>query len=280
MRLEKILKNGKAKILKKHKSRAKRVLSMTVVLCLLACSYSYAATTASSVSVSKVGYGVRDLTIFNPFTSCTISCNSSVVKGNSIKITFSSKYAKSKQAKGSFLHDGWNKEGHMYESSKPKYSWSIKKGTTKVASGTSTSYTFTPSSTGTYTVSCAATLTAKPSPAVAYVGITHWTQTKMPSQDFSIGAGNKSFTVKAPEVAKKTTTTKTSTKKTTTAKKTTTKKTTTKKTSTKTTPTVEPTKPSTPSTPSTPTVTPSKSEEEEVAVVTKLIYTYKLHRKS
>lgn len=285
----------------KRAAHAKRVIAVATAICLLGASASYAATTASSITVKDVGYGVKDLTIYNPFTSCSISCNSSVTKGSSITISFSSKYAKTKNAKGTFKRDGYSKGTHEYKSTAPSYSWSIKKDGKKVASGTKSSYTFTPSSTGTYTVSCAATLTAKPNPATAAVGITNWTETKMPSQDFSIGAADKSFTVKAAssssstkkkdtpktDTSKKKDTSKSDSSKTKDTSKTDTKKTDTTKKEDKpaVTPTT-PTKPSTPTvtptTPTKPSVTPTKPADPDpppvAKKITKLVYTFKLHR--
>lgn len=275
------------------------VLAVSAAICLLGASASYAATTASSITIKDVGYGVKDLTIYNPFTSCSISCNSSVTKGSSITITFSSKYAKTKNAKGTFKRDGYSKGTHEYKSTAPSYSWSIKKDGKKVASGTKSSYTFTPSSTGTYTVSCAATLTAKPNPATAAVGITNWTETKMPSQDFSIGAADKSFTVKAASSSsstKKKDTPKTdsdkkkdtpksdSSKKKDTSKSDSSKTKDTSKSDTKKTDTTKKEdKPAvTPTTPTKPSVTPTKPADPDpppvAKKITKLVYTFKLHR--
>lgn len=176
--------------------RLKKLLSIVLAVCLV---MSLSVYTASGKTISKVGYGVRDLTLANPISSCKVSCATTVTKGNQIKISFTCSYNKTSYAKGRFLHDGWHESTHKYVTDKPTYAWYISKGSNIIANGSKSSYAFTPSSTGTYTVAYAATCKAKPNPSVAYVGIIEWTATKMPTITFTKNASSKSFKVVAPK---------------------------------------------------------------------------------
>lgn len=143
---------------------------------------------SSSINTPKVGYGVHDLTIKNPLTDCRIIMPTSVEKDKPVKIYFATTYDYGTFASGSFLHDGWHKASHRYETSIPKYSWSISNSKGRaLASGILTkgnSITFTPKEIGTIQVKCTAMCKCSPSPKYAYVGITQWTKTLMPTVSF------------------------------------------------------------------------------------------------
>lgn len=171
-----------------------------LVFCLLFICEGLTLAPSYGKTIEKVGYGVRDLTLTSPIDSCKISCPSTITKGETITIDFSTSYEKSASAKGKFLHDGWHTAAHKYVADKPTYIWTITNSSGKVlksVSGLAAYAMFTPTSIGTYTVQCQSVITYRPNPNVAYVGITNWTTTKMPSFTFKKSAKAKTFTVKS-----------------------------------------------------------------------------------
>lgn len=141
----------------------------------------------ASKEIPVVGYGVRDLVVSNPISSCTTVAPSQASVSKPITIYFLSNYSASQNAKGKFLHDGWHYNIHPFESKNLKYSWKIYNQNTMISHGIlsdGNSITYVPMKAGPITVKCQVTCEATPVPSYASVGITQWTKTAMPVLTF------------------------------------------------------------------------------------------------
>ncbi|MCQ2550678.1 MAG: hypothetical protein MJ146_00595 [Clostridia bacterium] len=159
--------------------RLRKTLVIALVVCILAGCWCYAAV------VKNPGYGVRNVTLDSTIKSVSISCPSSASKGDNVTASFSASYEKQKTARASFLHDGWNSEGHSYVTGSPSFKYTVTRAGKTLKSGSSKSVTFNASTNGTYTVIVTATVKATPNPKTAYVGVTNWTWTTMPTFTFT-----------------------------------------------------------------------------------------------